>query len=354
MKNPFRFLIFALEKVFDLPLYWTADNIEFHLRQETDFLNEAKNASKCRDYLQKHDPRLAANCHIPIVFDEFTSERVMTAEWIDGISLKELSVVENKGYSPSQVMTDIIDLFSSQIFASGFVHADPHVANILLRPHPANKKRAQIVLLDHGLYVQCTEKFVDQYSKFWVSLLSMDTETTKAITSEWGITHTDMFASATIARPWQAGKRIKEKPTLQDLYESQLRAKSRIQEFLAESDRLPKELLFVGRNLNCIRANNKNLGSPVNRINLMARYANNCIAEREPNLASRWLVMLKFSASLFAIDFMHSLAAFRQTVYRYFGYSKDLGFESVMERQLGKSFQRAFNTQDGSLEINFG
>lgn len=29
----------------------------------------------------------------------------------------------------------------------------------------------------------------------------------------------------------------------------------------------------VGRNLNIVRANNKALGSPVNRINIMARYA---------------------------------------------------------------------------------
>ena len=258
----YRLLIFALEKVFDLPLYWTADYIEFHLRQETDFLNEAKNARLCQENL-KSDSLLNDMCYVPKVFSKYSSERIMTAEWIDGISLKELNDVEKHGFSPTQVMTDIVNCFSSQIFSSGFVHADPHVANILLRPHPKYKTKAQIVLLDHGLYVQCSKIFIDQYSRFWVALLSMDSGALKSITEEWGILQHELFASATLARPWKEGKYIRKNPTLHDIYESQLEAKSRIQEFLRESDKLPKELLFVGRNLNCIRANNRNLGSPV-------------------------------------------------------------------------------------------
>ena len=40
-------------------------------------------------------------------------------------------------------------VLSSQLFHTGFVHADPHPGNVLVR---LVRGRAQVVLLDHGLY----------------------------------------------------------------------------------------------------------------------------------------------------------------------------------------------------------
>lgn len=46
------------------------------------------------------------------------------------------------------------------IFVNGFVHCDPHPGNVLVRKHPGTG-RAEIVLLDHGLY-QVEEAFFTQ------------------------------------------------------------------------------------------------------------------------------------------------------------------------------------------------
>jgi len=51
--------------------------------------------------------------------------------------------------------------FGDQIFISGFVHADPHQGNMLVRKRPNGKH--QLVILDHGLYVEETEAFRQQY-----------------------------------------------------------------------------------------------------------------------------------------------------------------------------------------------
>jgi aarF domain-containing kinase len=78
----------------------------------------------------------------------------------------------------------------------------------------------------------------------------LDFATTELITNSWGLNNSEMFASATLARPWKAGKMIHvEKPTFKDVYESQVNAKQKLSDFLQNTDRLPKELLFVGRNL---------------------------------------------------------------------------------------------------------
>ena len=56
--------------------------------------------------------------------------------------------------------------------------------------------------------------------------------------------------------------------------------KDRVREFLSNTEVLPRELLFIGRNMNIVRATNKLLGSPVNRIKVMADWAVRAIEVR--------------------------------------------------------------------------
>lgn len=120
----YRVLIYLFEIAFDLPLYWSADYIEKHLREETDFLNEVRNAEKCRAHIVESN--LKDLVHIPVVFHELSSKRVMVAEWIEGVSLASPEAIVALGFSTREVMSTIVNVFSDQLFRSGFVHADPH------------------------------------------------------------------------------------------------------------------------------------------------------------------------------------------------------------------------------------
>lgn len=51
-------------------------------------------------------------------------------------------------------------MYSEMVFVHGFVHCDPHPGNVLVRKRPDTGK-AEIVLLDHGLY-QVGEAFPTQ------------------------------------------------------------------------------------------------------------------------------------------------------------------------------------------------
>lgn len=42
---------------------------------------------------------------------------------------------------------------------------------------------------------------------------------------------------------------------------------------LGDTNKFPKDLLYISRNMNLVRSINKRLGSKVNRINLMAKYS---------------------------------------------------------------------------------
>jgi aarF domain-containing kinase len=56
-------------------------------------------------------------------------------------------------------MTEVSKVFADMIYDHGFVHCDPHPGNVLVRAKPGTKNKAQIVLLDHGLYKELNQEF---------------------------------------------------------------------------------------------------------------------------------------------------------------------------------------------------
>lgn len=138
------------------------------------------------------------------------------------------------------------------------------------------------MLIDHGLYVYMSDEFRHEYGVFWKALMTFDNKKIAEITSEWGIKAADLFASATLMRPYEGGSQqfqkgivgaLDEKTSSQRYYEMQQRTKQGIRDVLADEDKWPKELIFIGRNMRIVQGNNAFLGSPVNRIKLMGEWA---------------------------------------------------------------------------------
>lgn len=77
----YRWLGFFLEKSFGLPLQWTIPYTSAQLRQETDFRIEANNSKLAEADIE---PALRGKVSIPRVYEEFSNDRVLTCEWIEG------------------------------------------------------------------------------------------------------------------------------------------------------------------------------------------------------------------------------------------------------------------------------
>jgi aarF domain-containing kinase len=210
----------------------------------------------------------------------------MTAEWIDGIRFSETQEILKSGYSIKDLMTNIVRVFSDQIFRTGFIHCDPHPGNMIIRRNPKSPSDAQVVLLDHGLYIQCSSQFTHDNAIFWKSIFLGDQERMEEISQNWGMSDIQLLASATLQKAWVPGQsaHISEDPSrlLKSMHSVEI-AKERLRNFLKNTELIPKELLFIGRNMNCVRASNRSLGSPVNRINIMAEIA-------VMNLGSDWTI----------------------------------------------------------------
>lgn len=64
----------------------------------------------------------------------------------------------------------------SSIYPSIYLsnYADPHPANLLVRQHPSQAGKCQLVLLDHGLYRHLDKDFRMDYCRLWQGLVLSD------------------------------------------------------------------------------------------------------------------------------------------------------------------------------------
>ncbi len=81
----------------------------------------------------------------------------------------------------------MITAFSHQLFITGFVHGDPHPGNVLIRPDPHNKRTAQVVLLDHGLYTRLEEEMRMSLCKMWKSIVKNDMKVIQSEAQKLGV-----------------------------------------------------------------------------------------------------------------------------------------------------------------------
>src|SRR5581483_10459609 len=114
------------------------DELEVHLRQELNFVEEAHNTELIAGLVADYEL-----ITVPQVIRPYVTERVLVLEWIDGEK-----VSDGHGLAP-QVASDLARQFFSayvrQVVVEGVYHADPHVGNILLTPE------GKLALLDFGL-----------------------------------------------------------------------------------------------------------------------------------------------------------------------------------------------------------
>lgn len=108
---------------------WVASVHEFErvLAEEMDYRREAENAKRfARNFASW------ADVHVPAIYDEFTSERVIVMEFIEGIKVTDVDGLRAAGYSPRTLNERLYRTYFKQLFEDGFFHADPHPGNLLV------------------------------------------------------------------------------------------------------------------------------------------------------------------------------------------------------------------------------
>ncbi len=116
------------------------DEISHSIHAELDFTQEARNTERFRENLRGNK-----NVIIPRVYWDYSSEKVLTLEFIDGVKCDDFEKLEEMGVDVNQVATYGVEVFMRQVFEDGFFHADMHSGNVFVLPD------GRIALLDMGM-----------------------------------------------------------------------------------------------------------------------------------------------------------------------------------------------------------
>ena len=112
--------------------------------EEIDYLAEADNARRFGE-MYANDP----NIHIPKVYSNATTKRVLTLENVYFIKITDYPEIENVGIDLADVANRLFSTYLRQIFEEGFFHADPHPGNLFVEPLDGQEWR--LVFVDFGM-----------------------------------------------------------------------------------------------------------------------------------------------------------------------------------------------------------
>ncbi|XP_042885871.1 uncharacterized aarF domain-containing protein kinase 5-like isoform X2 [Penaeus japonicus] len=270
-------------------LKWVLKDLKGTLEQELDFINEGHNGERCAKELSKFK-----YVHIPKVHWDCCSKRVLTTEYIHGFKVSDVSGMEKAGISMEDVDKKLINAFAEQIFHTGFVHADPHPGNVLIRP--SKRGDAEIVILDHGLYQFLPTSVRQPLCRLWKAIVVGDHKNMQKNSAELGVKALDyrLFCIALAQRYVpppkglisdvfdlffdEKGPKFISHADFNKLPEEEKKKMRR--EIMDIHDRMlevfksiPSDLMLIFRNVNTIRAITKDHGNVVDRYTLMARSA---------------------------------------------------------------------------------
>lgn len=102
---------------------------------------------------------------IPKSLPEFSTERLLVMDYLEGIKITDREALEAAGINPGEVVRLLNEVYAEQVFRHNFLHADPHPGNLLVQPGP------KLVILDHGLTVRLKPSLAQAMGEMVKSLM---------------------------------------------------------------------------------------------------------------------------------------------------------------------------------------
>ena len=126
------------------------------IHEEMDYAAEGKNAERFRENFKNWD-----NVHVPKIYWNATTSKVLTMEFIHGTKVTDLAELERQSLSPEKINRLLIRTYLKQLLEDGFFHADPHPGNLLVM------RDGRVAFFDFGMVGRITpelqSKMIDAF-----------------------------------------------------------------------------------------------------------------------------------------------------------------------------------------------
>ena len=130
---------------------------------ELNYLTEASNIMRFKQMFEGDD-----RVHMPDVYHEFTTKRILVMEFIEGVPPDQLEKMDQMGINRKVIAHNGADILLTQILKYGFFHADPHAGNIFVLPGNV------ISFIDFGMVGNLKQRHINFIAEFTLGLLKND------------------------------------------------------------------------------------------------------------------------------------------------------------------------------------
>lgn len=141
------------------------DELAKSLLEELDYSIEGRNSEKIANQF-KNDSGIV----IPKVYWEYTTKKVLTMEYVEGIKLNEAEKLKEAGNNPRELAKNVVNSILKQILVEGYFHGDPHPGNVLALPGD------DIVFLDFGMVGRLSSEMKNNLASLVIALMRKKTD----------------------------------------------------------------------------------------------------------------------------------------------------------------------------------
>ena len=149
------------------------EEIEDRLREELDYIREAKQMALYRAMLADED-----HVRVPDVVDELTTTRLLTMTWLDGQRVLEFK--DDHADRRNGLARDIFMTWYKPLFGYGVIHGDPHLGNYTVADD------GRINLLDFGCVRIFHPRFIAGVIDLYHATLHKDRDLAVHAYRTWG------------------------------------------------------------------------------------------------------------------------------------------------------------------------
>ncbi|MGB9780959.1 2-polyprenylphenol 6-hydroxylase [Caldanaerobacter sp.] len=170
------------ERIVDSPVDFVeiVEELTDSLLNELDYTQEGNNADRFRENFKNED-----YIYIPKVYWNYTTKRVLTMEYIDGISVKNKDVLRDMGYDLKKIARMGAWSIFLQVYKFGLFHGDMHPGNILIT------KEGKISYVDFGIVGYLDKDSRELLIELFKAFAENDTEEVIELLSDVGAIRTD-------------------------------------------------------------------------------------------------------------------------------------------------------------------
>ena len=133
------------------------------IKKETDFNIELAHIERFRQQFKDNNDVL-----IPETYKSYCTNKVLTMEYIDGISPTELEQLQKANIDIADAANKLVNNMMMQVFKYAYFHADPHPGNLRILSD------GRICFLDYGLMGSLIPEWKKQLTTLLISLSKRD------------------------------------------------------------------------------------------------------------------------------------------------------------------------------------